>query len=330
MPTVLVTGALGFIGSNLCIHLVKNGWDVVGVDQYPAHSIDKTRKTTQDELIYATSGYTGRLRLSMVGDVGNEWVMGGSCGTGGPDYVIHLAAQTHVDVSIRDPWPTFSNNVCSTVGLLEAARDWKNLTLFINQITDEVYGPIDEGLEAFEDEPLNPTNPYAASKAGQYYAGLSFFRTFGVPVVSTFPTNTFGPRQQTTKFIPRAISRLLAKKTIPLMASVKNERDWIYIDDHCEALEALLLHGEPGQGYNMGGGQHRNNDDVAHLILDYFDLDDNMIEIIPDRLAHDSRYAVNSGKILREAMWEPTSNFEVSLYKTIEWYLDEANAGRKW
>jgi dTDP-D-glucose 4,6-dehydratase len=183
--------------------------------------------------------------------------------------------------------------------------------------TDEVYGSIESPLEAYEGDVLNPTSPYAASKAAQFCVGQSYWKTFGLPVISTFPSNTFGPRQWPEKFIPRAALRILREEPIPLMKSSGNTRDWLYIDDHCEGLYTATCYGEPGGSYNMGASSSLTNLEIAQTIISWNGR--GLIQSIPDRPGHDTRYAVNSDK-LKCLGWAPSKSVHTHLLDTLDWY----------
>jgi dTDP-glucose 4,6-dehydratase len=300
---ILITGCLGFIGSNLYNYLSSKGYEVCGID----------------------AGFTGSLCINVNNrkniDTGNIrfWDYCNQLFIKYPiKKIVHLAAETHVDRSISNPVSFFENNVIGTSCLLTTALKYK-IDLFLNVITDEVYGSKDTGL-AIEGDPFRPTSPYAASKAAQYFVGKSYAETFGMNIINTFPTNNFGPRQWPEKLIPRSIIRLLNGQNIQLMKSNHFCRDWLYVEDHCRAIETLLNHEVPGD-YNIAGNNHQSNLLIAGSILEKLNLPNGgRIDIIEDRLAHDKRYAVDSTKI--SSIWQPSTNFSQALQNTIEWYKE--------
>jgi dTDP-glucose 4,6-dehydratase len=233
--------------------------------------------------------------------------------------VVHLAAETHVDRSIVNPDPFWRSNVLGTNNLLQAAHDF-GVDRVINQITDEAYGEVPEG-EAFEGDQFHPTSPYPCSKVAQYWVGRSFHTTYGLPVISTFPVNNYGPRQHMEKLIPKFIGLLLRGEKVPLMKSTHFQRDWLPVADMCSALCLLLEKGVPGEDYNVGADRHKTNEAITSTLLQAMGYGYDMVSIVPDRKAHDCRYAVNSDK-LKALGWERRHNFTEYLELTIDWYKE--------
>ncbi len=306
---ILVTGAAGFIGSNLCHYLTQQRHKVLGLDNFSIGSAWANLEGLNPYYFSLEVGDLSSISIQRLQDLLRKYDV---------QVVIHLAAASHVDRSIQSDEEFYQTNAIGTSNLMRACLDrGRKLRVFINQITDEVFGSIEVPLEAYEDDPFNPTSPYAASKAAQYYVGLSYWKTFGLPVVSTFPSNTFGPRQYPEKFIPRSVLRVLQKEPILLMKSSLNTRDWLYVEDHCRALALLIQKGQPGVGYNFGAGAHLTNQEVADSILGWHS--NGNIKIIPDRAGHDTRYAVNSERIAALG-WTAEKNVHVRMFETFEWY----------
>jgi len=303
--SILVTGAAGFIGSNLCWKLTELGYDVVGID---AFKIGSNRKNLQ--------GWKGRL-LEI--DILNKTALDQLVKENTFEEVIHLAAETHVDRSFLNIDSFWSTNVLGTSNLLQCFLG-RPPRIFINQLSDEAYGPIDFG-QSVEGDPFYPTSPYAASKAAQYFVGQSFYKTFNLPVVSTFPSNTFGPRQWPEKLIPKFTLRLINSLPVPLMKSVENRRDWLSVEDHVAALIFLLKKGAVGSSYNISAENQLTNLAITKHLLFLTGRDDSYIELVPDRLAHDYAYNVSSA-ILHLMGWAPKQKFETYLKSTVEWYYD--------
>jgi len=237
----------------------------------------------------------------------------------GHDVIVHFAAESHVDRSIAGPAPFLSTNVVGTGVLLDAAHR-HGVPRFIHISTDEVYGSVDEGF-ATEHAPLDPSSPYSSSKAGSDLLALSYFHTYGYPVLVTRCTNNYGPYQFPEKVIPLFVTNLLEGAKVPLYGDGQNERDWLYVEDHCSAIHLLVERGEPGEIYNIGANAQLPNVELTRAILKIFDLDESWIEPVPDRLGHDFRYAVDSSKI-RSLGWAPAHDLEERLVDTIGWYRE--------
>lgn len=245
-----------------------------------------------------------------------------------PDVIVHFAAESHVDRSILSPAPVFETNLRGTFVLLEAVRRYK-IPRYLHVSTDEVYGSLEEPLEADESFPLNPSSPYSASKAGSDLLALSYFKTYRCPVMVTRASNNYGPYQFPEKLIPLMISNALEDKPLPVYGDGLQVRDWLYVDDHCRGLLAVLELGREGEIYNIGGNCSLPNRDVVVKILQATGKPLSLITYVKDRPAHDRRYALSSEKIMRETGWAPRVSFDQGLMETIEWYRDHAEWVRR-
>ena len=309
--TMLVTGGAGFIGSNFIRHMLTEHPD--------------TRIVNLDALTYA-----GNLEnLRDVADNPNyTFVRGDICDPDTVaavfrdhpiDTIVHFAAESHVDRSISDGAAFVRTNVLGTFTLLDCARK-HGVRRFIHISTDEVYGSTREGSFA-ETDTLNPSSPYSSSKAASDLLARSFFITHGLPVIVTRCTNNYGPYQFPEKLIPFFTTNLLQGKKVPVYGTGRNIRDWLYVIDHCRAIDFILQHGEPGEIYNIGGGAERTNLDITRKILELLGKDESMIEYVPDRKGHDFRYSLDFGK-LRKLGWKPAYRFDDALEATVEWYVE--------
>jgi dTDP-glucose 4,6-dehydratase len=302
-----VTGGAGFIGSNFIRYLLANEPDAT--------------ITNLDALTYAGVPATvaeldeHQNHHFVKGDVRDAELV--SEVMPGHDVVVHFAAESHVDRSIVGPAPFLETNFVGTGVLLDAAVR-AVVPRFVHVSTDEVYGSLPEGA-ASEDHPLDPSSPYSASKAGSDLLARSYHVTHGYDVVVTRCTNNYGPYQFPDKVIPLFVTNLLEGKKVPLYGEGANQRDWLYVDDHCAALHLLVDEGLPGEVYNIGSGAHMANIDLTRVILGHLGLDDSFIEFVEDRPGHDLRYALDSSK-LEKLGWSPNHDLEQGLTETIEWY----------
>jgi dTDP-glucose 4,6-dehydratase len=308
MVNVLVTGGAGFIGSNFV--------------RYALATHDDWRVTTLDKLTYA-----GRLEnLESVkdhprhrfvkGDVADAAVAASLVRAS--DIVVHFAAETHVDRSIRNAGDFITTDVYGTFVLLEAARENPRLRRFVQISTDEVYGSVPEGSSRETDE-LRPRNPYSASKAGADRLAYSYWATYQVPVIITRASNNYGPNQFPEKLIPLFITNLIDDIPVPLYGDGQNERDWLHVDDHCRGVDRLIDKGESGEVYNIGGGNQVKNVDLTHRLLELVGKPASLITPVPDRPGHDRRYSLDTSKL--EAIgWRPQHGFERGLADTVAWY----------
>src|SRR5690606_15509736 len=236
------------------------------------------------------------------------------------DTVVHFAAESHVDRSISEGLSFVTTNVTGTCSLLEAARK-AGISRFIHVSTDEVYGSIRKGSFS-ETDPLNPSSPYSASKAGSDLLALSYFTTHHVPVIVTRCTNNFGPFQYPEKLIPLFTTNLIEGKKVPVYGSGMNVRDWIYVLDHCRAIACILKKGIPGEIYNIGGGTELTNLEITRKILEQRGKDETSIQFVGDRKGHDFRYSLSSDK-LHSLGWQPRFTFDEALEHTIRWYKEQ-------
>ena len=314
--TLLVTGGAGFIGSNFIFYWLKH------------HPED--RVVCLDKLTYAGNLAT----LAPVMDHPNfRFVRGDICDRTAvkrlfeeeqPQAVINFAAESHVDRSIQAPEVFLQTNVLGTQVLLDACCAHGGVR-FHQVSTDEVYGdlPLDRPDLLFtEESPLRPSSPYSASKAGADLLTLAYCRTYGLPVTVSRCSNNYGPYQFPEKLIPRMIVRALAGKTLPVYGGGENVRDWLHVDDHCAALDAILQRGVAGEVYNIGGRSERTNLEIVGLICHRLDVPPEQVVHVADRKGHDKRYALDSGKLSSQLGWQPQVSFDQGMDETINWYLD--------
>lgn len=314
-PCILVTGGCGFIGSNFIRFLLEHrpDWSLINLDSLNyAGNIENVADIVDDpRYTFHQGDINDRDLVSRLVQLSN--------------HVVHFAAESHVDRSIHDPRPFTETNVLGTQTLLEAVRNAGNVR-FINVSTDEVYGslPLDKpALKFTESSPVRANSPYAASKAAGDLLALSYHRTFGIDVVITRCSNNFGAYQFPEKIIPLFVTNLVESRKVPLYGDGKNVRDWLHVDDHCEAILAVLERGQGGEIYNIGGNNERSNLELTLAILDIMDLGPDMIEPVADRLGHDRRYAIDATKIQRELGWIPQrSSWPAALEQTVRWYID--------
>jgi len=308
---LLVTGGAGFIGSAFVRLALRTdaGCQILNLDKLT---------------------YAGNLEnlAPVAGDPRHEFVRGDICdrelverifAQTKPDALIHFAAESHVDRSIFSPDPVFETNLRGTFTLLEAARR-HGAGRFLHVSTDEVYGSLAPPLEANEDFPLRPSSPYSASKAGSDLLALSYFATYRTPVIVTRASNNYGPYQFPEKLIPLMISNALEDKPLPIYGDGLQVRDWLYVEDHCRALLALLDKGQVGEIYNIGGNCSLPNREVVRKILAATGKPESLMQSVADRPGHDRRYALSSAKLARETGWGPQVPFEKGLADTILWY----------
>jgi dTDP-glucose 4,6-dehydratase len=312
---IMVTGGAGFIGSNF-IRYVHSHHPQVELVNY-------------DKLTYAGNlenleGIVDRYTF-VQGDIQDAARVAEALA--GMDVVVNFAAETHVDRSIHDPGDFILTDVYGVFVLLEAMKKNGGIKLFVHVSTDEVYGSIASGFFN-ENSPLNPSSPYAASKAGGDRLAYSYFRTFGLPVVIARPANNYGPYQYPEKLIPFFLTRALQDQTLPLYGDGANCRDWLYVEDTVRGILTLIEKGEAGQAYNLGAGQERSNNDVTGQILRRLGKPESLIRRVPDRKGHDFRYALDSAKI-GDLGWEPQTVFEEGLRRTLDWYLGHESWWKK-
>ncbi|HEX6949947.1 MAG TPA: dTDP-glucose 4,6-dehydratase [Nitrospira sp.] len=307
---ILVTGGAGFIGSHLVRRLVvQGGHTVVNLD---ALKYSGNPANIQD--------LDGDARYRFVhGDIADQGLVRQLLEEHRIDGVINAAAETHVDRSILDPGSFAKTDVVGTGILLEEARR-AGVTRFVQVSTDEVYGSVETGTSTEEDR-LVPRSPYSASKAGGDLLTLSFWTTYRFPVMVTRGSNTYGPNQYPEKFIPLFVTNAIDDQPLPLYGNGRQRRDWLAVQDHCAAIERVLLDGEPGQIYNIGGGNERENLGVAEQLLVLLGKPRSLIRFVEDRPGHDRRYAVETRKLTRLG-WQPTIPFDDGLKATVAWYRE--------
>ena len=308
---LFVTGGAGFIGSAF-IRLVLGGGSSTEVLNFDALTYAGNLENL--ESVAGKPGYLFVKANVCDADAVDEAVA--SCG---PDAIIHFAAESHVDRSILSPKPVIDTNFTGTFNLLEAARR-HGIGKFIHVSTDEVYGSIDPPDEADENFPLRPSSPYSASKAGSDMLALSYFTTYKLPVIVTRASNNYGPYQFPEKLIPLMIANALDGKPLPIYGDGQQVRDWLYVDDHCRAIQSLLEKGRPGEIYNIGGNRALPNLDVVRKILTATGQSESLLQTVEDRPGHDRRYALTSAKLQEETGWLPAMDFEQGLAQTINWY----------
>lgn len=314
---LLVTGGAGFIGSNFIHHMIK---------AHPTYTI-----VNFDLLTYAGN-------LENLEDIrahkNYHFVHGNICNYELIDYVIdqyaidtivNFAAESHVDRSITQPDVFIKTNVLGTQTLLDAAKN-KHLSKYLQISTDEVYGSLGSTGYFAESTPLAPNSPYAASKASADMVVRAYFETYGMNINITRCSNNYGPYHFPEKLIPLIITNALEDRELPVYGDGKNIRDWLYVEDHCAAIDLVLHQGNPGEVYNVGGHNEKRNIDLVELILDKLNKPHSLIKHVSDRLGHDRRYAIDATKIKTELGWQPKYTFETGINETIQWYLTH----KKW
>jgi len=311
---ILVTGGCGFIGSNFIRYFLKS---------YPNDSLINVDKLTYAGNLENLSDLSQSPHYHFIrGDITDASRMEELINKG-VDAIINFAAESHVDRSIEDPSAFMKTNVFGTLVLLEAIRKVfpKQRIRFIHISTDEVYGSLGEKGAFIEETPLAPNSPYSASKSAADMLIRAYHRTYGLPTVITRSSNNFGPYQFPEKLIPLMISNAIEDKELPIYGDGMHIRDWIYVEDHCRALDVVLHHAREGEVYNIGGRNERQNLAVAQTILERLGKPYSLIRFVTDRPGHDRRYAINFSKIEKELGWKPTVSFEEGISRTIEWYL---------
>ena len=334
MRTLLVTGGAGFIGSALIRRIVRESpHTVVNVDKLTyAGNLESLLPVSDDP----------RYRFEQV-DVCDGAALSEVFATHRPDAVLHLAAESHVDRSIDGPAEFIQTNVVGTFTLLqEALRHWKSLDevaarefRFLHVSTDEVFGSLGSTGFFTETTPYQPNSPYSASKAASDHLARAWHHTYGLPVVTTNCSNNYGPNQFPEKLIPLMIQRALTRQPLPVYGRGDNVRDWLYVDDHADALLRVLEAGFPGETYNIGGKNERTNLEVVRAVCALVDElapepnaapREGLITFVPDRPGHDKRYAIDCARIEHDLGWEPTETFVTGLRRTVAWYL----ANQEW
>ena len=306
---ILVTGGAGFVGSNFINYMLKKyDYKIINLDKLTyAGNLENLVKASKN------NDYT-----FVKGDIcDKELVLDllSNC-----DAIINFAAESHVDRSIESPDIFIQTNVNGTVNLLNCARA-KKIERFIQISTDEVYGSIKEGYFT-ETTPINPNSPYSASKASSDLIARAYFETFKMNINITNCSNNYGAYQHNEKLIPHIISLALKDEKLPVYGDGRNIRDWLYVEDHCKAIDLVFHNGEKGERYNIGGHNEKRNIEIVKLILKHLGKSEDLIEYVTDRKGHDYRYAIDPTKIKEQLGWEPETKFEDGIIKTIDWYLE--------
>ncbi len=314
---IIVTGGLGFIGSNLIELLIKKKFYVINID-----------KVSYSSNFYNIKDFEYNKNYKFIKcDILNKNKISKILKNEKPDALFNLAAESHVDRSIDSPYPFILNNIVGVFNLLEAVKDYYKSNKkfkFIHISTDEVYGDIIRGRTK-EDFPYKPSSPYAASKASSDHLVYSYYHTYKMPVIITNCSNNYGPKQHPEKLIPKIIYNFINNIDLPIYGDGKNSREWIYVEDHCTALIDVFKKGKIGEFYNIGSNENINNLIICSKLIKIFkkiNLKSNSkIKFINDRPGHDRRYALNSNKILNKLKWSRKTKIDNGLYKTVKWYL---------
>ena len=326
MKTYLVTGGAGFIGSNFIIYMLKNYNNIKIIN------IDKLTYAGNLENLHEIEENCNYIFLKL--DICDKESIKKVFKENDIDYVVNFAAESHVDRSIEEPSIFFKTNILGTVNLLNLAKStWKTRNgfkkgkKFIQISTDEVYGSLGDTGYFTEDTPIAPNSPYASSKASADLIVKSYYHTYRIPANITRCSNNYGPYQFPEKLIPLVINNCLLKKSIPLYGDGLNIRDWLYVEDHCRAIDVVINKGSLGEIYNIGGHNEKANIHIVNVIIKYLNenldttITEKLIQFVKDRKGHDRRYAIDPTKIKSELNWEPQINFENGIVKTINWYL---------
>lgn len=327
MKTYLITGGAGFIGSNFIIFMLKKYTSIriINLDKLTyAGNLQNLKSIENDERYTFIQGDVCDKEL--VSDLFKKYDI---------NYVVHFAAESHVDRSIKNPEIFVKTNIMGTVNLLNCSKDawlkdnkWEIGVKYIQISTDEVYGSL--GREGYftEETPLDPHSPYSSSKAGADLLVNSYFDTYRMPTNITRCSNNYGPHQFLEKLIPLSINNCLNHKYIPIYGDGLNIRDWLYVGDHCKAIDKVVNNGKIGEVYNIGGHNEKSNIDIVKEIINYInengdkEVTEKLIKYVEDRKGHDKRYAIDAKKIKKELEWYPKVPFDIGIKKTIKWYLD--------
>jgi dTDP-glucose 4,6-dehydratase len=307
---LLVTGGAGFIGSNFIHHAIQehSEWEITNLDKLTyAGNLENLQDLEKEPRYHFVKG-----------DIADRDLVDNVL-KNGFDVVVNFAAESHVDRSILDSSPFLETNVKGTQVLLEGAKKYR-ISRFVQISTDEVYGSVITGC-CCEENNLSPTSPYAASKACADLLCLAYWKTHKTPVLITRCSNNFGPYQFPEKLVPLVITNALENKPVPVYGDGLNVRDWIFVLDHCRAIESVIQKGQPGEVYNVGAACEKTNLDIISSILDILHKPRSLIQFVTDRAAHDRRYALDPTKLTKELGWKPAYSFEKSLADTVEWYL---------
>ena len=313
---IIVTGGAGFIGGNFVHYMVNKYPDdiIINLDLLTYAGNLETLKPVENKANYKF----------VKGDIADREFIFKLFEEEKPDIVVNFAAESHVDRSITDPEIFVRTNVMGTTTLLDACRTY-GIKRFHQVSTDEVYGdlPLDRpDLFFTEKTPLHTSSPYSSAKASADLFTLAYYRTYKLPVTISRCSNNYGPYHFPEKLIPLMISRALADEPLPVYGKGENVRDWLYVTDHCKAIDLIIRNGKEGEVYNIGGHNERTNLEVVKTILKHLNKPESLIKYVTDRPGHDRRYAIDPTKIENELGWKPEYNFDTGIVKTIEWYLE--------
>ena len=317
MKKIIVTGGLGFIGSNLIGLLLKKNYSVINID-----------KVSYSSSFYNVKDFKNSKNYKFIKCDIKDKKLKKIILKYKPNIIFNLAAETHVDRSIDNPKNFIDSNILGVYNLLECFRGFskKNRTKLIHISTDEVYGDVLKGRTS-ENYPYNPSSPYAASKAASDHLVSSYVKTYKIPAIITNCSNNYGPKQHPEKLIPKLIYNILNNKNLPIYGKGINSREWIFVEDHCNALYKISKNGKIGNFYNIGSNKDVTNIKISQNLLKLaklkFKVGKNVkIKFVKDRPGHDIRYALSSKKILKELKWRPETKFKIGLLKTFNWYLE--------
>ncbi|MGG4212134.1 dTDP-glucose 4,6-dehydratase [Paenibacillus sp. FSL L8-0638] len=309
---LLVTGGAGFIGSNFVLYMLKQhpDYEIVNIDALTYAGNLENLKSIENNPKHSF------IKADITDAHAIDQLM-----QQGIDVVVNFAAESHVDRSILEPEVFVKTNVLGTQVLLDAAKKY-NVTKFVQVSTDEVYGSLGETGLFTEETPLQPNSPYSASKAGGDLLVRAYHETFGLPVNITRCSNNYGPYQFPEKLIPLMISRALSDQQLPVYGDGLNIRDWLYVEDHCSAIDLVIHQGKLGEVYNIGGNNERTNVHIVKTVLEELGKPESLISYVQDRPGHDRRYGIDPTKTMNELGWKPKHSFETGIKETIRWYLD--------
>ncbi|WP_242364215.1 dTDP-glucose 4,6-dehydratase [Limosilactobacillus antri] len=310
---ILVTGGAGFIGSNFIHYMLEKHPDdnLINLDLLTyagnIHNLDDIKDNPHYHFVKGNI-----VNRELVTHLVHEFNI---------DHIVNFAAESHVDRSILHPEVFVETNVQGTLALLDVAKR-EGVEKFLQVSTDEVYGTLGATGYFTEESPLQPNSPYSASKASADMMVRAYYETYGLNVNITRCSNNYGPYQFPEKLIPLMTSNGMEGKNLPIYGNGKNIRDWLYVSDHCQAIDLVLRKGKPGEVYNVGGHNERTNNEIVHLIVDNLGISEDHIKYVKDRLGHDKRYAIDPTKIETELGWKPEYTFDTGIVKTIDWYKD--------
>lgn len=308
---ILVTGGAGFIGSNFIHYMLEKHPDdnLINLDLLTyagnIHNLDDVKDNPHYHFVKGNI-----VNRELVTHLVHEFNI---------DHIVNFAAESHVDRSILHPEVFVETNVQGTLALLDVAKR-EGVEKFLQVSTDEVYGTLGATGYFTEESPLQPNSPYSASKASADMMVRAYYETYGLNVNITRCSNNYGPYQFPEKLIPLMTSNGMEGKDLPIYGNGKNIRDWLYVSDHCQAIDLVLRKGKPGEVYNVGGHNERTNNEIVHLIVDNLGISEDHIKYVKDRLGHDKRYAIDPTKIETELGWKPEYTFDTGIVKTIDWY----------